>query len=259
MFAWCQRWRNRTKSLMKDVREIRNDVQKIVCLQGLDENKIFRFPMLGEEVQLYLPYAGFDLIQKNILTTADFSEGELLRYVRRMYFTGDRCKVLDIGGNLGNHAVFFAKFCNAAVTTFEPQSVIYKILRKNIELNAPDIVAYNMALGECEGVASIKEYDTSNTGGTRIEEASYGDIKMNSLDSFGYSGIDFIKIDVEGFESKVLKGGRETIINSKPVLWLEVFPENKKDVWAILTEFGYSFKEQLAEHDYIFLPNRSFC
>lgn len=258
MIAWYKRWSNRTKSLMNDVREIHSVVHKMAYLQGLDADKIFRFPMLGEEIQLYLPYAGFDLIQKNILTSADFFEGELLRHVRRTYFTGERCKVLDIGGNLGNHAVFFAKFCNAEVTTFEPQPAIYKILQKNIELNALEIVAHNLAVGESDGMATIREYDTSNTGGTQISEVSSGEFKVCPLDSFGFTDVHFIKIDVEGFESKVLKGGRETIINSRPILWIEIFPENKKFVSSILKEFGYSLKEQIAKHDYIFVPKQSF-
>lgn len=254
MMAWYKRWSNRTKSLMKDVREICSVVHKMGYLQGLDADKIFRFPMLGQEVLLYLPYAGFDLIQKNILTSVDFFEGELLRHIRMTYFTGERCKVLDIGGNLGNHAVFFAKFCNAEVTTFEPQPAIYKILQKNIELNELEIVAHNLALGESDVMATIRDYDTSNTGGTQISEAPCGEIRVCPLDSFSFTDVHLIKIDVEGFESRVLKGGRETIISSKPILWIEVFPENKKVVRSILDEFGYSLKEQIAKHDYIFIP-----
>lgn len=255
MFSWYKRWSNRTKSLMKDVREIHNMVHMAQSFQSLDADKVFRFPMLGEEIQLYLPYVGFDAIQQNIIKSADFFEGELLRHVRRTYFTGERCKVLDIGGNIGNHAVFFAVFCNAEVTTFEPQSAIYKILQKNIELNASKIVAHNLALGESDLMATIKDYDTSNTGATQISEACCGKIKVCPLDEFGFRDIDFIKIDVEGFESKVLKGGRETIINSRPILWLEIFPENRKEVDSILAEYGYVFKEQIARHDYIFVPN----
>lgn len=162
--------------------------------------------------------------------------------------------MLDIGGNIGNHAVFFALFCNAEVTTFEPQSAIYKILQKNIELNAPEIVAHNVVLGESDIMATIKEYDESNTGATQISEESCGDIKVCPLDEIGFKDVDFIKIDVEGFEAKVLKGGRETIIRSRPILWLEIFPENKNEVSSILTELGYSLKEQIAQLDYIFVP-----
>lgn len=68
---------------MKDVREIHGLLHN---LQNLDANKVFRFHMLGKEIQFYLPYAGFDYIQKNILKSADFYEGERLRYVRRTYF-----------------------------------------------------------------------------------------------------------------------------------------------------------------------------
>lgn len=50
MFGWYRRWSSRTKEQMKHVRELRDLVSKINDLRSLDENNIFRFPMLGEEV-----------------------------------------------------------------------------------------------------------------------------------------------------------------------------------------------------------------
>lgn len=254
MFGWYRRWSSRTKEQMKHIRELRDLVSKINDLRSLDENNIFRFPMLGEEVQLYLPYARFDYIQKHILADADFFEGDLLRHVRQTYFSGARCKVLDVGGNIGNHAVFFSKFCNAEVVSFEPQPAIFEILKKNIEMNAPDVVAYNLALGKTEGGATFKDYDSLNTGGTRISVTTSGPIKVCPLDSFDFKDVHFMKIDVEGFEGEVFKGAKRTILESKPIIWVEIFKENYSDIFEILNEFNYELREQLAASDYVFAP-----
>lgn len=106
MFKWIKRRRDRIKAFRKDVVE---NLRVLRILGEVDADHTFRFPMLGKEVCMYLPYAGFDLIQRAIVLKADFFEGDLLRHVRKTYFSGAPCHVLDIGGNIGNHAVFFFK------------------------------------------------------------------------------------------------------------------------------------------------------
>ena len=47
------------------------------------------------------------------------------------------------------------------------------------------------------------------------------DVEVRTLDSFGFEDVGFIKIDVEGFEREVLMGGIQTILKSKPILYIE--------------------------------------
>ena len=65
-------------------------------------------------------------------------------------------------------------------------------------------------------------------------------VKTKTLDSFNLSGIDFIKIDVEGYELHVLSGGRETIAKNKPKLYIEIWNSNLRSASYILSEMGYS-------------------
>ncbi len=78
-------------------------------------------------------------------------------------------------------------------------------------------------------------------------------IEMKPLDSFGFGEkIDFVKMDVEGFEYKVLKGGRNLLINDKPILWVEIFSCNYAKVSELLAELGYRQIEALDKNNYIF-------
>lgn len=250
MFAWLARRRKRNRDAHKQLKALFEASRRLM----LDKDSVFHFPMFGEEVHLYLPYAGFDFIQNTIVSKADFFEGDILRKIRKNYFNNQPCTVLDIGGNIGSHAVFFAKFCKANVFTFEPQKALFRILQRNLELNNVNVESFNFALGEYDGCADIEEYNTHNTGGTAFQKQENGDFLVKPLDSLNLTNIHFIKIDVEGFESMVLRGAKQTNANSRPIIWIEIFDENKSTVFPILHEMGYELKEQLASADYIFMP-----
>ena len=64
-------------------------------------------------------------------------------------------------------------------------------------------------------------------------------VKTKTLDSFNLSGIDFIKIDVEGYELHVLSGGRETIAKINQI-YIEIWNSNLRSSSYIPSEMGYS-------------------
>lgn len=65
--------------------------------------------------------------------------------------------------------------------------------------------------------------------------------------------IDFIKIDVEGFENEVILGGTELIQRNKPAIFVEIFEENRSAVGETLKKLGYVLQER-KEDDYLYLP-----
>lgn len=216
----------------------------------------YSFDIDGVHFNFYLPYARFDLIQQTILKCRNFDERELLEKVHKKYLKPG-FTYLDCGANIGNHCLFFACIARSKkIFAFEGCQPTYDILVKNIEVNNLQnvITAYNCVLGEKAGVAEISNCDLFNFGGTNFTESKESDgIEMKPLDSFGFGEkIDFVKMDVEGFEYKVLKGGRNLLINDKPILWVEIFSCNYAKVSELLAELGYRQIEALDKNNYIF-------
>jgi hypothetical protein len=92
----------------------------------------------------------------------------------------------------------------------------------------PGIIEMNPT-AEKDGQTSI------GTGGDRAE--------ARTLDSFGFSNVSLIKIDVEVHEAQVSRGARETIRRCHPVILLEIWQPSLVKVMLILKEFGYTVEK----------------
>ncbi|WP_233710545.1 FkbM family methyltransferase [Helicobacter salomonis] len=166
-----------------------------------------------QEITMYLPNVSIDLIQTYIVMNDDFFDIDTIQQADK-YFK-DEANILDIGSNIGNNALYYALVRKAKkVYAFEPLKETYETLCKNIELNSLQdvIIPHNTALGEQIGRASIKNFSAVNIGGTNLKNDVDGNLSVMSLDELQKEGrfadkIDFVKIDVEGFESHVLRGG----------------------------------------------------
>lgn len=218
-------------------------------------------------VKFYLPSLVFenglvdgDYIQKKIFLSEGFYESEELCYLneflRKYYGDKKEITVCDIGANIGNHTLYFAKILGGGVKwvySFEPVVSTFDILKKNIEINnLHNVSLYNCALGEVNGNGDVLVRDESNAGANSIvyDENGVTDIKM--LDSFQFEyKIDFLKMDVEGFEKSVLNGAKEFLKKNHPVLYIEIFDTNYAEVLRLLEEIGY-FKVDSIDKNYIF-------
>lgn len=132
--------------------------------------------------------------------------------------------LVDIGANVGMYTIWAAKTRGVRVYAFEPESQNYALLYKNIVLNnlSKQVVAYCAALSD-QGGYSLLHLNRFETGSAchslgekvnyqleyRDSEVSQGCIST-TLDSLVMTGVvpvpDHIKIDVDGFEHKVLTG-----------------------------------------------------
>ena len=164
--------------------------------------------------------------------------------------------ILDIGGNIGAFALFFEHLNPAAtIYSFEPHPVTFSRLKENLAMNDSRIQAFQLGLGEKKDRLKLYEIDIHNAGMNKLfaEEQNYPSvtIDVDTLDGFWMSRgpIDFIKIDVEGFEHAVLKGAKNLLIEYAPILVIEVDDNN-------LRSSGTSAKELVEylvslQYDYI--------
>lgn len=98
------------------------------------------------------------------------------------------------------------------VYSFEPIEDNFKVLQ---EINP---YSYRVALGDHNGSCSFKSGE--NTGQYHIDGLD-GEYRITTLDEFHFDEVDFIKIDVEGYENHTIIGSIETIERCKPAILLE--------------------------------------
>lgn len=222
----------------------------------LEEEAVVHFYFGKSPIHIYVPDYKVDLIQNDIATLHTFYEMDFLQYMQNHYLQ-DGMTFLDCGANIGNHTLFFACIANAKnVVSFEGNPKTFKLLEKNIALNTLEnrVKIYNCVLGEHKGHAKIAHEEPANIGATSFCEDASGDTEMICIDDLEWKQkIDFVKMDVEGFEYNVLKGMKKLLQRDRPILWIEIFPEKYRNVTALLNELGYRQKEELAACNYIFV------
>jgi FkbM family methyltransferase len=156
-------------------------------------------------------YAGKGTYQFNKLDAA-------LKYVRKFG------TAVDVGAHVGLWTRVLAdKF--ERVHAFEMMSTHAECLELNT-VGMPNVVIHrDVALGSANGAVAIV-VEEGNTGNTRVDpkpRPSTLSVAMQALDSFFPAPltVDFIKIDVEGYEQQVAIGGAALIRRSKPVMVVE--------------------------------------
>lgn len=146
---------------------------------------------------------------------------------------------LDIGANVGNHAVYMGvSELTDKIIVIEPNPEAIRILTLNLllnELNFVDKSFLGVGLSDVETTARMAQHHINNLGEAGVIEDPAGSIKLVTGDSlFAGRQIDFIKIDVEGHEMRVLAGLEQTIARNRPKMFIEVDDSNRAafDAWV---------------------------
>ena len=161
--------------------------------------------------------------------------------------------VLDCGANFGYNAVLMGKRLNnkGLLVAFEPQRIIHQQLNSNLILNNIfNAITYQIALGDgtqSSTTMSPVDYESSwvNIGDTSIGVGGE-EVSIYKLDDFEFTQVNFIKMDVQGYELFTLEGAKELLLNYHPNLFIEIeshqlikFSISEDQLINYIKSFGY--------------------
>lgn len=166
-----------------------------------------------------------DILEKGVYDKAG------LYYIEKILSKLKNPVVFDIGANIGNHALIMAKYCQM-VYLFEPQEKNADLLRNTLSLNnIKNWKIFNFGLSDAEENLSFYiNLDGNNGASTFVSELKSNNSAIENLpvykgddiiNSHSIQQLDFVKIDVEGFEGKVIHGLQEAIKKFLPIIMIE--------------------------------------
>ena len=161
--------------------------------------------------------------------------------------------VVDIGANVGDYTLWFSRLVGSEghVYAFEPSPRAFRFLTRNIAENrVSNVTALNQALCEVDGCQQFFEASKATGQSSLIRsavptgsECELLEVRTIRLDTFvrqmHIQRCDFIKLDVEGAEYRVLLGALDTLRRYRPKCLLEFWP------WG-LTQSGTTSEALLA-------------
>ena len=166
-------------------------------------------------------------------------------------------RALDIGAHVGIWTRRLAvNFCR--VIAFEPLSKHIECHIKNCE-GLEHIELHQVALSNRENFNYMVTKD-NNSGMSTLLDKTFNKplpkelVETRTLDSYNLPKIDFIKMDVEGWEEQVLEGATETILKYRPRMYIEIWPDKYQKIYDILRDdFEYSL-QRVGKINYICEP-----
>lgn len=150
--------------------------------------------------------------------------------------------MVEVGANYGAHTLVLAQLARI-VLALEPQMYVYQALCANLALNSIlNVQALQMALGATcasQTMMVLNPLRENNFGGFQALDApGDSEVQVRTLDSMELPQVDFLKLDVEGAELRVLQGAERTILRDMPLIYMEYTSQRE----ALL--------EWLLAHDY---------
>lgn len=158
--------------------------------------------------------------------------------------------IIDAGAYIGDSSLLLQEYTTKNVYAFEPEHSNYALLEKTIELNETTrIIPQKLGLGNSKGTYKLYQDGLASSVVPIEQTDEFQNIETTSIDEFVDKNkleIGLIKLDVEGFESQVLKGAEKTICTQKPTLLVSIY-HNAHDFfeiksWIERLDIGYEFK-----------------
>lgn len=180
-------------------------------------------------------------------------EERILEAIKANVIKGDTC--IDIGAHIGFMTLYMSLLAGekGTVLAYEPIKECFDFINNSIKKNKiNNTQAFNIALGNKKATGKAHVFEDSgmanfNDSGfvTYTEEQKTQTFKIDTLDSVEVKlpKVDFIKIDVEGYEANVLEGAKNVIRKHSPTFLIEVHNQDNYDrVFEILSDSKYTIR-----------------
>ena len=200
------------------------------------------------------------LLKKRLERSIKNNDEEEIKLIKNFITPGTDS--VDIGVYRGVYSYEMSKY-SRLVHAFEPNPILFSDIEKNLKRIIKNINFYNCALSDKEGLVSLKvpirdknfsrdNYEEYFQMGkatihneNKISEFESFDIKGKQLDSFNFNNaVSFVKIDVEGHETEVIKGSEKMIRDNKPILLIEIEEQYTKkkviETLEYINSLGYN-------------------
>ena len=170
--------------------------------------------------------------------------------------------VVDGGANIGFFTVPVAqRRKDISILSFEPQRMIHNALAGTLALNdINNVILHYAALGCEDRWVTIPDVDygkPQDFGMVRLDKrVSYPYdqwtdprvAKIIQIDELELARLDFIKLDVEGFECEALDGARESIHQYQPWIWVEYMLVGEQAIVDIITAISDDYDYYIADY-----------
>jgi FkbM family methyltransferase len=166
--------------------------------------------------------------------------------------------IVDGGANAGFFTIpvaYMTQGRNLKIVSFEPQRQLFQALGGSLALNGyRHVYLHNVGLGADPSIAQLPEIDysiaqdfgtVSLSNNTTVDEDGWMNdrvVDITSIDAMDLPGLDFFKLDVEGYEVPALTGAASTIEKYRPWIWVEYFitgVEPIKQALSKLDDYAY--------------------
>jgi FkbM family methyltransferase len=158
--------------------------------------------------------------------------------------------IVDVGAHKGLYSIPLHGM-GCSIYAFEPNSYCAALLR-GWAAGKNRVHVFNVGLSDTSGTAEMK-IPVDDAGRKHIASASVckefegkftiEEITLRRLDEFDLASLSFLKIDVEGLEDKVIRGGIETIRKHRPIMLIEIEERHRSThvnvVFDMIYQLGY--------------------
>lgn len=185
-----------------------------------------------------------DPIGRSLELYGEWAQAEI-DFLSRFIHAGD-C-VVDVGANIGTHTIAFAKLVGTEgrVIAIEPQPEVFQLLEENVRANGlRQVERWSFAVSDAIGIGqlSLPDYSRRHNSGTASLGAGGGGgvaVELKPIDALELPSCAVLKMDIEGWEDRALKGAVRTLTRCQPVVYAEC---NSIDAgWHMLQAAGPDF------------------